>query len=91
VSGRCYLFHVEYEGTQATVEVDGRGGVLQACGPANVRNAATGWGRRHLQEWGADLSPEPARRRRRAAMERRRLRRRRTSDQGDTQLLLFGI
>jgi hypothetical protein len=45
VSGGCYLFHVEHDGAQATVEVNRDGTVAQACGPTNQRNVATQWGR----------------------------------------------
>lgn len=75
VTGGCYLFHVEYGGAEATIEVASTGEVVQACGPGNRHNAATGWGKRSLASWGSDLLPDPIRRRRRLRLEVRRLRR----------------
>jgi hypothetical protein len=74
-TGGCYLFHVDYRGEQATVEVDQGGGVSQSCGPCNQRNAATAWGKRQLGKWGLDLMPEATRRRLRLRMMRRPRRR----------------
>jgi len=74
-TGGCYLFHVEYRGEQATVEVDRDGAVSQSCGPRNQRNAATEWGRRQLRAWGVGLMPDPVRRRLEWRAERRRRRR----------------
>ncbi len=70
LAGRCFLFHVFYGGAHASVEVDRRGRVMQASGPANTTNAAVAWGRRLLAAWGRGLRPtpiaRPPRRRRRA-------------------------
>ena len=52
VKGNCYLYHVEHNGEQASVEVDWRGNVVQASGPHNRQNGAAGWGRGVLAEWG---------------------------------------
>lgn len=49
-SGRCYLFHVEHGGQQATVEVAPVGYVVQACGPHNRKNVACDYGIRVLEE-----------------------------------------
>lgn len=48
--GGCYLFHVDYEGAEATVEVSPTGDVLQACGPMNQRNKACDYGVKRLAE-----------------------------------------
>jgi hypothetical protein len=71
-TGGCYLFHVDYGGHEATVEVDQGGTVSQSCGPCNRRNAATTWGRHQLGRWGLDLMPVAARRRLRLRAARRR-------------------
>jgi hypothetical protein len=55
VNGGCYLFHVEHEGTTATVEVSPDGRVRQSCGLMNTTNAATEFGRNALRQWGASL------------------------------------
>lgn len=52
--GMCYLFHVEHTDkdgnkTQATVEVNPQGEVLQAKGPSNLRNAACEHGAKWLR------------------------------------------
>jgi hypothetical protein len=52
VEGRCYLFHIDYRGKSASVEVNRSGQVVQAYGPRNSRNVATHWGARILSEWG---------------------------------------
>ncbi|HMP02774.1 MAG TPA: PcfJ domain-containing protein [Gemmatales bacterium] len=55
VSGHSFLFHVEYQGERASVEVDWYGHVVQACGPKNEDNVATEWGRKALEKWGRGL------------------------------------
>lgn len=62
VKGRCYLFHVEQGGEEASVEVTPNGRVVQAYGPRNQRNRAAAWGKGVLNEWGRQLShlPVPA-------------------------------
>ena len=52
VDGRAFLFHVEHEGTNATIEVDARGQVVEAKGPANGTNTAVNLGRDVLARWG---------------------------------------
>lgn len=52
VDGRAFLFHVEHEGASATIEVDARGQVVEAKGPANGTNAAVQLGRDVLARWG---------------------------------------
>jgi hypothetical protein len=59
VAGSRYLFHVEHEGEEATVEVcPATRRVLQSAGPRNQENGASRWGRRVLPRWAASL-PEP--------------------------------
>jgi hypothetical protein len=55
VEGRCFLFHVDYEGERASVEVSPTGRVLQAHGPRNQPNAAAKWGSRVLGTWARGL------------------------------------
>ena len=52
VEGRCYLFHVDYQGEQASVEVSPSGKVIQARGPRNCHNKATRWATQVLGQWG---------------------------------------
>ena len=52
VEGRCYLFHVDYQGEAASLMVNQLGQVTQAGGPRNRRNRASAWGRRVLRTWG---------------------------------------
>lgn len=47
--GECYLFHVEYEGERATVEMSPRGYALQAYGPSNTKNGACEFGVKALE------------------------------------------
>ncbi|MBD3227649.1 MAG: hypothetical protein GF329_05630 [Candidatus Lokiarchaeota archaeon] len=51
-NGNCYLFHVDYEGKRATVEVSPRGRVVQVYGPRNSKNIACNYARKHLNKWG---------------------------------------
>lgn len=55
VQGTCYLFHVEYQGTQASVMVDYRGNVVQSYGPHNSITAAAEYGRHVLSGWGKNI------------------------------------
>ncbi len=55
VDGHCFLFHVTHQGTQASVEVDCYGHVIQAYGPRNETNAASKWGSKVLRQWGRCL------------------------------------
>ena len=52
VEGRCYLFHADYQGEQASVEVSPSGKVIQARGPRNCHNKATRWATQVLGQWG---------------------------------------
>lgn len=56
VQGNCFLFHVDFRGEQASVEVDWFGNVVQAYGPKNVKNAASQWGTKVLAKWGRGLA-----------------------------------
>ena len=56
VAGDCYLFHVEHRGEHAAIEVDPRGNVRQAEGPANSANLAAEWGAQQLRGWGRGIS-----------------------------------
>lgn len=53
--GKCFLFHVDYQGETASIEVDARGMIGQCCGPQNTENTAATWGRRQLETWAARL------------------------------------
>jgi hypothetical protein len=57
VQGNCYLFHVSYQGEDATVEVGCEGKVRQSQGPRNQRNRAAAWGKRQLNRWAKGLPP----------------------------------
>ena len=52
VDGRCFLFHVDHDGEQATIEVSQTGKVVQSQGPRNSANGATRWAKRVLSSWG---------------------------------------
>jgi hypothetical protein len=56
MAGHCYLFHVEYKGETATVEVLSDGTISQSYGPRNRRNAASEWGRKMLNKWAKGIS-----------------------------------
>ena len=53
VKGKSFLFHVEYKGSMATIEVHNTGDVNQAHGERNKHNKAVTYGRKELQKWGA--------------------------------------
>jgi hypothetical protein len=55
VKGDSYLFHIDYKGQQASVEVNPKGYVQQAYGPYNVKNLATEYGSRVLNDWAKGL------------------------------------
>src|SRR5207237_508482 len=57
VMGNCYLFHVSYQGEEATVEVGVEGKARQAQGPRNQPNRAARWGKRVLNRWAAAFPP----------------------------------
>lgn len=52
VFGSCFLFHVDYRGESASVEVGPGGHVRQSFGPGNTRNQATAYATRVLADWG---------------------------------------
>jgi hypothetical protein len=59
VNGHCYLFHADYAGEQATVEVSPyTGRVAQARGPHNSTNKATKWATQVLNKWAAKLGKQ---------------------------------
>jgi len=55
VQGRCFLFHVEYKGERASVEVSAEGEIVDAEGPTNTDNEAARWGALRLRRWAAGL------------------------------------
>lgn len=55
VRGHCYLFHVNYEGEQASVEVSPQGFVSQSYGPKDSINKASEHGRMVLGKWAKKL------------------------------------
>jgi len=55
VEGAYYLFHIEYGGTRASVQVSREGEVIQSKGTRNAENAAADYGRRILLRWGSTL------------------------------------
>jgi hypothetical protein len=55
VEGLCYLFHVEFGGEQASVEVSPQGVVLQSQGPRDHKNAASSYGTRVLSAWASQF------------------------------------
>ena len=56
VKGWCYLFHVDYKGEMASVEVNADGYISQSYGPADSINKASEYGRRTLGRWGKQLA-----------------------------------
>jgi len=56
VKGHCYLFHVNYEGEQASVEVNPNGFVNQSYGPRDTINKASEHGRKVLGNWAKKLA-----------------------------------
>ncbi len=54
-TGSSFLFHIEYGGAAATVEVGSDGVVLEARGPLNSANSAVHYGRAVLTTWGMPL------------------------------------
>jgi hypothetical protein len=55
VRGECYLFHVDYNGEMASVEVNLQGKVRQSYGPKDSINEASKYGSKELAEWGKNL------------------------------------
>jgi hypothetical protein len=58
VEGRCYLFHAEYQGEKASVEVNPSGEIIQARGPRNCYNKAAQWATQVFGQWGRGLRNE---------------------------------
>lgn len=58
VAGECYLFHVDYRGESASVEVNKFGKVRQAHGPDNQPNRASRYGDLVLSRWGASFESD---------------------------------
>ena len=56
VKGHCYLFHVDYEGEMASVEVNLQGFVNQSYGPQDCMNKASEYGRKVLNKWAKSLA-----------------------------------
>ncbi|MCM2374439.1 PcfJ domain-containing protein [Aporhodopirellula aestuarii] len=55
ITGRHYIFHVDYACSRATVMVDPSGRIVEAQGPCNQENVASRYGRSVLQAWGKRL------------------------------------
>jgi hypothetical protein len=55
VNGSCYLFHVDYNGEMASVEVSPYGYVSQSYGPRDTRNNASEYGKKVLGSWSKKL------------------------------------
>lgn len=55
VRGGSYLFHINYKGELASVQVNPNGHVVQSHGPNNRVNGASEWGRKYLSKWGSAL------------------------------------
>jgi hypothetical protein len=55
VVGGCYLFHVDYNGIPASVEVSPRGYVEQSYGERDKINEASEYGKRMLSTWAKGL------------------------------------
>ena len=53
--GAYYLFHVEYDGQRASVQVSRQGEVIQSKGPHNADNTAAEFGKQVLSRWGSAL------------------------------------
>lgn len=56
VKGGCYLFHVDYNGEPASVEVSPDGYVLQSYGKRDVINEASEYAKKELSKWAKDLN-----------------------------------
>jgi hypothetical protein len=56
--GHCYLFHVRYQGYEASVQVGPTGSVVQAYGPYNRLNRAAEYGRHMLSGWGKTFATD---------------------------------
>jgi hypothetical protein len=60
VRGTSYLFHVNYKGEMASVEVDPGGFVKQSYGPKDTMNVASEYGKKILNSWAKSLSGKEA-------------------------------
>ena len=49
--GDCFLFHVEYAGEAATIEIRPAGLVAQARGQKKTKNGPARWGANQLGKW----------------------------------------
>jgi hypothetical protein len=58
VKGACFLFHVNCDGEEATIEVNNKGRVAQSSGPHNQKNRASRWGVHKLAVWGRGFPQE---------------------------------
>lgn len=56
VAGGSYLFHVDYRGEMASVEVSPLGYVCQSYGPKDTVNNASKYGERELKKWAKQLT-----------------------------------
>ncbi len=55
VAGKTYLFHIDYNGEQATAEIDRVGNIRQIKGVENRHNSACDYGMLVLGEWSRQL------------------------------------
>ena len=55
VSGQYYLFHIDYNDTEATAQVSLKGNIMQIHGPRNRDTEAVHYGRKKLAKWGRNL------------------------------------
>ncbi len=60
VDGRNFIFHIDYCGDEATVQVTREGRVYQAYGPNNCRNRASEYGKKALMEWANGWPEKPS-------------------------------
>lgn len=59
VEGGAFIFHVQFGGEHATVEVSVHGDVVDSAGPCNESNRAARHARRLLTAWGKGLTAGP--------------------------------
>jgi len=57
IRGQSFLFHVDYEGEMASVEVTPYGQVRQSHGPYNQSNKASKYGQKVLAQWARKFKP----------------------------------
>lgn len=55
VKGYCYLFHIDYNGEMASVEVSPNGYISQSYGPKDTKNKASEYGKTELGKWAKKL------------------------------------